>query len=260
MITHKPQNVTLDGNFSLWKKDNVHLSLYTNVKLEQNEKKRELPSKVHLRVHHDDNKIFGFGFESFDPLRGCPVPNVFSAWGLAGGKLQNNFKSFGGFYTGYQLSSKAFLFQKFLFGLKHKDVTGYFEFSFDRVTKKIKNTEGVEIDTVSQEKSLNFRVNGNCCKDVKLGGDLAYNLDTEKIETKLFGEYAIDKNTFVKAKVQNDNSLTVGLTHNYRGLVNFGFTSRFELAKPKTKEGETASSLKSIKTKFGLFIELNETN
>jgi hypothetical protein len=225
MITHKPNNVTFDGNFKLWSKENVLLTLYTNVKLDQNEKKRELPSKVHLRVHHDDNKIVGFGFENLDPFK-SHTPDVLSGWALFGGHAPHGFKSFGGVYTGYQLSSKALLFQRYLWGLKHRHLTSYVEFSHDRVTKKIKNTEGVEIDTISHEKSVNVRVDGNVNRDLKVGGDVAYNIDTQKFETKVYGQYTIDKDTFVKAKLQNDNSLTVGLTHNYRGLINFGFVSR----------------------------------
>ncbi len=216
---HKPNNVTLDGNFGLYSQDQLRLSLYANVKLEQDEKKRELPSKLHLRAQHEDNKIFSVGVEGFDPVFGkCPAPQVVSAWGLYGLPLTNGYKAFGGAFLGLHLGSRSLQFQRFLLGVKHNNLTGHLEFAVNRVVDK----DGA----ASNERSAIVRFDSTATNELKVGGDVSYNFNSKAVDAKLYGEYAIDSATFVKAKVQNDNSLTVGLTHNYKQLINFGFISK----------------------------------
>jgi len=193
--------------------------------MEQDATKRAFPSKLHFRFHHDDNKIVSVGVENLDVFN-SKKPEVLSAWGLFGGEVQPGFKTYAGVYSGFGLGPNAFTFHKFLVSLKHKDLTSFVEFGLNRnVTTKV-NEDKTETQVVSFAKTLNFRFDGNVCKDLKVGGDAALNLETQSVDAKLFGEYNLRDGTLVKFKVQNDNSVTLGLTHNYRGLVNFGFVSR----------------------------------
>lgn len=225
MVTHKPDSVTLDGNFKLYQQDKILLTLYANSKLEQNENKRELPTKMQLRFHHEDNKIISFGFEQLDPFKSAS-PKVLSTWGLFGGNLPNKFRFYAGAHTGFHLHNKTLLFHKYLVALKHRDVNGSLEFGIAQVPHKTKNAEGVEVDTFTNHRAIAFKVNGLPVDKVKVGGDLHFNFDTKKLSTKVFGEYAVDALTNVKAKFENDHSLTLGINHNYKGLINFGFVSR----------------------------------
>jgi hypothetical protein len=220
----------MNGNFGVWRRDNVNVSVFADVSLTQNEKVRSLPSKVHVRVQHDDNKIVSVGFENTDVLN-SHKPDVLSAWGLFGGNLPNGFKGFAGAYTGFQLSSNSLLFHKYLLGLKHKDLTGHLEAGINRVNNKSKvkdETTGVEteVDSTVMQKSVNLRVDGNLCRSWKLGADLAYNFDTTNLDAKVQGIYTLDSDTYLKVKAQSDNSLTLGLVHNYKGLINFNFVSK----------------------------------
>jgi hypothetical protein len=258
VLTHKPDSLTLDGNFKIWSNRESLLTLYANSKLEQSAKKRELPSKLHFRFHHEDNKIFSAGVESYDPFK-ASTPEIFSVSGLVGGNLPRNYKLFGGLYSGYHLQSKSLQYHKYLLALKHSNVNAFFEFGFNKVTKKLKNSEGVEVDTTSNEKSVNLRVNGTPLSGIKLGGDLGYNLDNKNLNTRVYAEYSIDSLTSLKAKIENDNTLTLGLTHNYKGLINFGFVSKFELIHPKEEKTEGSKCCNySFKSKFGIFAELTE--
>lgn len=251
----------LDGNFKLYAKDQTYVSLYTNTKLEQNEKKRALPSKLHVRVHHQDNKIFSVGVENLDIFKSTR-PDVFSTYGLIGTEVQKGAKVYGGVYSGFQASSKAFLFHKFLAAYKHKDLTSYLEVGVNRKVEKSTNEETKEVtEKISYTKSATWRIDANIQKGVTVGGDVAYNFDNAKVDTKLFGSVDLGDSTTFRWKVASDNSLYVGLLRNYRGLINFGFCSRFNLVHPvKTtlKEGEVAPK-SHFKTRFGIIAEINET-
>ena len=253
----------LDGNFKLYSQDQTYVSLYTNLKLEQSETKRELPSKVHVRFHHEDNKIFSVGVEKFDFFSG-KNPDVISASGLFGKEINPTYKAYGGLYSGFGVSAKAALFHKLLFALKSKDFSANVEFGINRAVEKKKNEETKEeTESVKYVKNAIVRFDGNANKSLKIGGDLAVNLETSAVDVKVFGQYAVDKDTFVKVKVQNDNSVTVGLTHNYRGLINFGFVSKFDFVEgvaAKEKDNvKTPATNSHIKTKFGILAELSET-
>ena len=253
----------LDGNFKLYSQDKNYVSLYTNLKLEQNESKRELPSKIHVRLHHEDNTIFSVGIEKFDFFSG-KNPDVISASGLFGKEVNSTYKAYGGLYSGFGISAKAVLFHKFLLAIKNKDYSANVEFGINRAVEKKKNEETKEeTESVKYVKNAIVRFDANVNKSLKVGGDLAINMETSALDAKMFGQYAIDKDTFVKVKVQNDHSVTVGLTHNYRGLINFGFVSKFNLVHgvaAKEKDNvKIAATHSHFKTKFGILAELSET-
>jgi hypothetical protein len=224
MLIHKPNKVTLDGNFKLWSKDDVMLSLYANSALEQNIKDRNLPSKLHLRVHHQDNKIFGLGVEGIDPLNIQTASPTLSAWGLYGAKLPHDLKAFGGAYVGFVPQSKHLSFHRYLLGLKHALGTAHLEFSVDRILTET-TSEGKVLQTVENQSNVSVKFDGKANNDLKVGGDVSYDF-LNSLQAKLYGEYSLDSSTFVKAKVDTENTLSVSLTHNYKGIGLLGFTSK----------------------------------
>jgi hypothetical protein len=228
-LTHKDNGqVTLDGNFKVYGKDNYWLSLYTYAKLDQNETKRALPTKLHLRFHHENNKIIGLGVEEWDVINRSS-PDVLSAYGLLGGDIQNGWRGFGGVQAAYKISNSNIIYHKYLLGIKNKITQGQFEFSSNRVTPKRGETK--EEDKWSN--NINLIVDHKYSDKLKLSKDLKFNLDDSKVDVQIGGEYKIDNGTFLKAKVANDQSLSLSLTHNYRGLINFGFAARVILIKFK---------------------------
>lgn len=226
-VIHKPERLTLDGNFNLFNKDNLSVSLFTNANLTQNDKSRELPAKLSLRFHHEDNKIFGFGVEDFDPIFGaCPSPKIVTAFGLFGTPKIEGFRFFGGPNFGFGVASRSLQYQRYLVGVKGDKLTAYLELNVNRNVTTSVDKDQKTVETVTHPLELSVRFDSDPVKDVKVGGDLVYNLESHKVDAKIFGQYSIDNSTFVKAKVQTDNSFTLALVHNYRGLVNFGFNSR----------------------------------
>jgi len=262
ILTHKAKEITLDGNWALHQKDKVFISLYTKLVLEQNEKKRAIPVKVHVRIHHDDNKIFSIGLEDYDVLNN-PNPNDISLYGIVGHDFKNGYKGWKGINVGFKLSTNQINYHKWAFGVKHQHYSVSLETAFIRIVKADKSIESRRDDgeRVSEfEKVMDLRADGNLNKDLKIGGDVKFNIDSKKVETKAYATYKIDGTTSLKARLENYDTLTLGLTHTYRQLITFGFISRLKLSQHHAKEGETTHVHKThVKSKFGLSLEFNDT-
>jgi hypothetical protein len=242
MIMHKPSNITLDGNFGLWRNKNVWVSLYVNSVLTQNSEKSSLNNKLHVRFHHEDDKIFSVGIEKYDPLNNCS-PDVISSWGIWGCE-KNGWKPFVGANVAWSVSGKKLNYHKYLLGLKQKDWTTYVQAHLEGCSKK----------------TFSVITDGKINKDLKVSGDwkLNHSKDNEgkvcqKIDATIAGEYRLDASTFVKAKVSTDRTMSVSLNRNFRQLMTLGFTTKFRLSPGfETKKC-------SVGYKFGLLVELNDT-
>jgi hypothetical protein len=221
----KRNNVTLDGNFKLWSHDQFMLSLYANSTLKQNEKSRNLPTKLHLRVHHQDNKILGIGVESFDPLTQNSTSPTLSAWALLGTPAVNGFRAFGGAFVGFVPDNKHIPFHRYLVGIKHNLGTAHLELNVNRKLTESTSSKGNLSASSSNERLIALKFDGKANNDLLVGGDVTYNLDNTQCNAKLYGEYILDPATFFKAMLESNQTLSVSLTHQQKGLGLFGFTS-----------------------------------
>ena len=215
MLIHKSdQKFTLDGNFGLWKNDNTLLSLYVLSILNQSSEKRSLSNKLHVRVHHEDNKVLSVGVEDWDVLSNYS-PDVLSAWGIYGLEV-NGWRPFVGANVAYRLSSKNLSYHKYLFGLKQKSFSTYAK---------------AEVDKANNKLDLSLTYDSKVNNDLKLTADLKYIKDSSKevatttTDVTLVGEYRLDNLTFVKAKLSTDRSLVLSITRNFRQLLNFCFVT-----------------------------------
>jgi len=274
ILTHKQKEVSVDGNWKLFNNDNMYVSLYTWFKLEQDENSRKLPSKVHVRAHHDDNKVVSIGFEDYDVLgKDSKFPETISVWGLAGGELQKGWKSYAGAYTSFNWAVNRMQLHKYMAGVKQgRDFYTFVEAGINRKEVIVKDeTTQTETKTYPWIKTAAWKVFGKPCEDVRVWGDLTANFDDGAYSGRIAGEYKIEKNTFVKAKIATDRSLTLGITHNFNNFLNFGFVAQLTCAQPKTgTTTEKTGSEKSpecpiskccvpcFKTKFGVIFEVND--
>jgi hypothetical protein len=211
LVSHKSdQSISLDGNFSLWSQDKTWLSLYANSNLQH--EKNKWANKLHLRVHHDDNKIVSLGVEDWDVLSNNG-PETLSAWGIFGFKVEQ-WRPFVGVGAGLSTQSKKIVYHKYLVGLKQKDWSLYAQLHAQMVKDAWKQEAGVIFD---------HRIN----KDIKVSADIKADVnDIKAAKLILVGEYRLDGDTFVKARVSNDQSVTLSLTKNYRQLINFSFLTK----------------------------------
>jgi len=263
MITHKAKEIGLDATWALHKKDNLLVTLYTKFDLEQNEKKRAFPGKVHVRIHHEDNKVLSIGLENYDLLNGAH-PNDLSLYGIIGQDCKNGYRTYQGLYASFKLSTNKVNFHKYLVGLKHNNTNSV---SIETgITRHVKTEKEEKLEDTSSilefDKVIDINADGEVNKDLKVGGDVSFNIDTKDVATKIYASYKIDSETSVKARLENSDTLTLGLTHIYRQLITFGFITSLKLITPAKKEGETESqSLKKahFKSKFGVYIEFNDT-
>jgi hypothetical protein len=249
LITHKSdQSLTLDGNFNIWRKDNVYVSLYANSVLKQETK--QMKNKLHLRLHHEDNKIVSVGVEDWNC---CPksAPETISAWGIWGFKV-DQWRPFVGIHGGYGLNSKKLAYHKYLLGLKQRDWSLYTQVESKRVFKDLKDSWSNEVSVLFDQ-----RVN----KDLKVSADLKANVENmSQAQVVLVGEYKLDGETALKARVANDSSLTLSLTKSYRQLLNLCLVTKIQYVAAKVKTGETGLIYGgNLKYKFGVLLELNDT-
>lgn len=227
MISHRADKLTFDGNFELWRNEDVYVSLYSTLNITQTESVRDLPSKLHVRVHHKNDAIVSLGVEDYDITK-SGAPDVLSALALYGGDVTNEVRAFGGIYSGFKLSTSTLLFHKYLLGIKHKDVTGYLELAAGDVEMKLidKITKHVTFKKEWQN-DMTLRLMGTPSSTFRVGGDLAYNFQSTALNTRLYAHYDIDKDTFFKARwTHKDETLTLSLNHNFRGLITFGVTGK----------------------------------
>ena len=218
MLIHRSdQKFTFDGNFALWNNNILHLSLYSLNALNQNNGDRSLTNKFHLRVHHENNKIFSLGVENWDVLS-SKTPDVLSTWGIYGLDV-NGWRPFVGANVAYRLSSNKFVYHNYLFGLKQKSFSTYAKAEVKREEEKL-------------DLSLTFDSKVN--SDIKVSADLKYSKAKDKELKKdiyttnvtLVGEYRLDNATFLKGKISTDNSLILSITRNFRQLLNFCFVTQ----------------------------------
>jgi len=234
------------------KKGNLAVSAFTKGKLEQDAKKRVLPTKVHFRVHHEDNKVVSFGVENYDPLTNL-VPNVFSINAILGKTIKNEGSThqvFGGIHHAFNFTDQFFLYHKFLFGFKNSKIKSFLEFGLNNERKQI---EGEEKDKPKFEtivhKVVDVKVDADVNDKLKVGLDLNVNFDDKKTETKLYSRYDIERGTAFKARLDNFNTVILGLSHKF-GFIDLSFTSRL-----KFNSGN--NDVKAhVKTKFGVALEL----
>lgn len=223
-VSHKKSDVTLEGKFNLYRRDNLHVALYEKVILEQNEKRRALPSNLQLRIHHEDNKIISLGVENYDVLNRVQ-PNDLSASGLYGHDLRNGFRVFGGASALFRVSTSNFLNHRYLLGVRHRDVRATAELACNRVNTPVV-IEGEKSEKSEVQKVLDVKIDGVINSTLKTGADVNYNFDTKNFGMRVYAEHQFDSSTSLRARIDNFDSLTFGLVHNYRQLINFGFVSR----------------------------------
>jgi hypothetical protein len=197
-----------------------------------------------LRVFQEGNRLLSFGVEDVDFVNN-PKPDVLSVLGLYGFNLQNGWRAFAGPYLAFRLSNKSVHFHKYLVGLKHSKFSGWFEVSSEVAkedkTKKVVATTPVDgtVDAtqtttteVARKNQVAFRFDAVANPKTKFGGDLVLDVNNLKnVGLKLYGEHKVDDLTTVKARLEGNNKLTVGLTRKYANLLNFGFVSSVRIYK-----------------------------
>jgi len=103
--------------------------------------------------------------------------------------------------------------------------------------------------TISKtETTIDLKVDGVVSNDLKVGGDLKYNFDSNQCEARVYQELKLDKSTAFKARIDDLKTISLGVTHNYRDLINFGFVSRLKLVEHFTKIGDAPVKQHNIKT------------
>jgi hypothetical protein len=218
-ITNKSNSsLNLEGNFKLHSQNNQWLSLFVNSTLNQSDKGMTLPSKFHLRYHHENNKIFALGFEDWDFVNKTS-PDLLTGYGLYGRDLENGWRAFGGLNLGFSLNKSHVTFQKYLLGFKNKTFTGHLETAVNRLAKK----DETKTDQPNWNTELNLMLDHKYNDNLKISEDLKYNIDTNKVSVQLGGEYRLDSSTVIKGKINQDFSKSFGIMHNFRNLLNIGF-------------------------------------
>jgi len=249
-IKHKQNSLEVESNCSIYDKEKVGVKLFTNFVLEQDKAKRQAPGKIHVRVHHDDDKILSLGVENYDIFNNW-TPDTLSGWFLYGKSLDKGTKQvFGGVQTAFKLSSKDFLYNKVLLGFKTKELKSFLEFGFLNEKKQMENEEKGKLTTVVH-KVVDLKVDYEVNEKLKVGGDINLNIDTMLPDIKLYKKFLIEKGTTVKVRLDNFETLIMGLSHTF-GKIDVSMTARLKHIKPKFEEKN------HFKSKFGFNIEFND--
>jgi len=248
----------LDGNFQIYHKDDLYLSLFSKNQYTQKDAVRSSDNRIQLRVHHSNNKIFSIGVEKWNTFESSH-PDLLSLWGVCGHLLADGTQVMGGVGAGYSLGSKSLAYHKYLLGWKHKKCSGYLETSFSHETVTEEHAE-TKVKTTKDvlKKRVNLFSDSNINDKIKVSGELKIDLDNPKQPEATFAsEYKIDDSTTLKKKISTDRSFTTGITHNYKNFVLFNITCRVSLKEGKT-EGENPKKFNIPQYKFGVQVDFND--
>ena len=219
------QSCSLEGNFGLWAQDNIWLSLYANTMLIQRPEIKSLNNKLHLRFHHEDNKIVSIGVQDWDVLLGNS-PQVLSAWGLYGMNI-NGWRPYIGINAAVSLLDKKVDEHTYLIGINQIDWSASIKGGQTRIPAKLENMRTIPDHNVM---NINVTYDARINNDLKLTADYNYSTHVKDIalphKVQLVGEYRLDNSTFIKAKVSSDQSFIISITRNFRQLLNFCFVSK----------------------------------
>jgi hypothetical protein len=216
-----------DGNFSVWQQDLRNLTLFTSLTYDNKNKGKEnakesLNSRFALRYNHNNNQIFTLGLDKFDYMKGSPSTVLVNY--VHGGEVRPGARVYGGYQLGFNFSSKSVALHNFLLGFKDKNFSAFAE--------AILNKKESEF-----EKSYSLRANSKVNDNLNFLAKITYGpkkvkdennkeITVQAVDAELVGDYNLGDGTKLKGRISNDNSLTLGLLHNYNKLVNFGFVSK----------------------------------
>jgi len=112
-----------------------------------------------------------------------------------------------------------------------------------------------EKKTVHYSPSVKFHLDTKCCEENRGMVNIQYNHSDKKLDWQATNEYSFDKNTKLKAKINQNYTLTMALIHKFAGFASFGFTANMNFVK-KNDEKKIAKS--HLKYKFGASLEFVE--
>jgi hypothetical protein len=226
-VTHKNNWAMFDGNFSLWQQDLRNLTLFTSLTYDNKNKGKEnaeekLDSRFALRYRHNNNQVFTLGLDKFNLYKNSPTTALVSY--LHGGEVAPGKNVYGGYQLGFNFSNKSVASHNFLVAYKEKNLLAFGEVAM------IKNESGYD-------KNYSFRANSKVNENLNFLGKITYGpkkikdekkneIIVQSLDAELVGEYNFGEGTKLKGRIANDNSLTLGLLHNYNKLVNFGFVTK----------------------------------
>ncbi len=202
-----------DGNFSLWRQAAKNVVLFTNLNL--NRDKKKLDSRVALRYHHNNDQQFHIGLSSFDALNN--KAEVLNLTYVQGAEVQKGIRVYGGYQVGFNFRNTTFPTHNFLVAVKNRLYTFMAELAL------AKNAAG------ALDHLVELRATGKVNDDFNVMTKFVVEKAKEggnPIKYDFVGEYNLGDSTKLKAKISSDNSLTLGLLHNYNKLINFGFVSK----------------------------------
>lgn len=239
-ILNKESENVFNFNFPIIKK------VYLNGKLNFNEdeKKKNTPSQFYIHFDLNNSKsLTGINLLEYN-IKKSLIPNVFALYYIQKSILYGKNINYG-FFSGYSIPKKNFKFHKLLLGLKGEKINTIFDISFDKNIK-----DETKFDTILKLSSF---VDLNTI--FKLGGDTEYNANDEIFNSRLLFTYNPKKNTVIKGKYEkNDSLITLCISHQFRGLLKFGLTGKFNFI-----DNDSFFNLPKFKSKYGFSIDLNDT-
>ncbi len=239
ILNREHENV-FNFNFPIIKK--VYLN--GKVNFNEDEKKKNTPSEFYIHLDLNNSKsLTGINLLEYNISKSI-IPNVFALYYIQKNILYGKNVNYG-FFSGYSFPKKYFKFHKLLFGLQGEKVNTILDISFDKNIK----------DEKIFDKTIKLRSFVDLNILFKLGGDTEYNTNLEIFNSRLFFTYNPKKNTIIKGKYEkNDSLITLCISHQFRGLLKFGITGKFNFI-----DYDSFFTLPKFKSKYGFSIEINDT-
>jgi len=239
---------SLEAEGSLFRQNDLEVTGLAKTELDQGADRRNLSTKVQLRVHHRNNALVSAGVENWNTLNGAP--HLYSAYGSYGHVADGTRLTFNGYLSYNALLSFAPL-ARFFVKATRGDLTGLVVANVNRRQVEAEDkSKKVENDVDLQLRFLN-----TVDSKTRVGGTLSYDVGSKVTNAVFVASHALDR-VRLNARVSTDRSFTAGITSTFDD-VTLNFAANSTLGSATEKVGETETQRYWVDYRFGLSAEFN---
>lgn len=202
-----------------------------------------------FNYHYSNNTMMSLGLDKCLQEKKY-IPSIFSLT-FVHGKTLNSGKNLNfGAKMNYNNKSHLLYGMNYLFSLKCPSYSTLF--ALNMIRPEAQN----ESETPAFDKTLSIKLLKPINEKFTCGGETSVILKKKKLESKLYGKYTVLPNTTTVSVQWEDKekSVTIGLSHMFRGFLKAGFAYQI---KPKNSKLE-GKGFSSFKSKMGFKAEIIE--
>lgn len=195
------------------------------------------------------------GIDGYDHAKG-ERPNILSVHCAHGRNLANGINVYGAVIAGYLLKEKQLKYQRTVLAGRNSFFDVMLEYNIDKIEQSISDVSmSTENPSVNFKKTIGLAIVTNLSPHFTVGGDTEFKINDHLLTNRLFTNFQLSNETILKTKWEDtDKSVTLSLSHCFRGLLTLGMTGKFNMV--KNDNDSCKCLLPKIRSKLGFSLEI----